>query len=227
MTDAMAPATDALQACPDIDRAFSRVPVTFGLVEIDALMASRPSLYEAVLGGHEQSAGTGLGDDARLAEYCLPLPPPAVSVLTRRIGDGWQVMADEDARFEIREAPDAAGTALACATLQVSVVREPPPMHAARLAGRLLLLNGHHRARVLRGRGILFAPCVVSLCADYDDVMALIPDSGREACTRWFESPRPPMLRDHDRASMVHRYVAQRARRAMRLSWQLRSEYLP
>jgi hypothetical protein len=100
-------------------------------------------------------------------------------------------------------------------------------LHAVLHAGRLLLVDGHHRARVLRARGQTFLPCVVSACTDLDDVLAAAPSLGDVDLSRLFEAPRPPLLRDFDRAGLVHTRQVRATRRLLRVRVTVEEDRLP
>ena len=228
----MAAHIDAVVGLPAIDGAFSRVPVLFGLIELDSTMASRAVLVDERLEAMKAAWGT-LPDDPALAAACLPLESepfasPRVSFDGRCLS-----ILDEDERFQQIELSVETGSAAlefegpgeVHAALRLLVGVPPPVMHAVRLNDRLLLVDGHHRARILRAAGATFLPCFVSVCADYDDVLMAAPALGDLDLDSLFEAPRPPMLRDFGRASLVHSYRARRPGRL--LQWRIEASAHP
>jgi hypothetical protein len=121
----------------------------------------------------------------------------------------------------------AVGPGTLAAALQLHVGTMPPVLHALRLNGRLLLVEGGHRARVLRALGLTYVPCLISSCIDLDDVRAARPGIEALDLDRYFEAPRPPMLRDFDRPALVCRYRARVLRRVLRLTVDASSHWVP
>lgn len=212
-------------ATPALSAAFSRVPVAFGLVEIDALVAVRACLWQDTLAVYAQSVDEVLRDDRALAAFTLPLQRPAPAVRTRFDGQRWQVTADDEALAVLRATASLDETG--CARLELIAGSPPPLMHAARIEGRLLLLDGAHRARSLRARGVSFAPCLISACDGIDDLQALCPWMPASELQELVDSPRPPMLRDHDRRSLVMRMPAARRSRTLTVDLSRWSDWLP
>lgn len=216
LPQAMAEHEQALTHSPAMDAAYARMPVSFALVESGALMASRPSLWSDKLESLTPQARAAAGDDALLAQLCLPLAPPRPSLHSRFDGHTWTVTADETALawMDTEWHQDAQGRAV----LQLVAGAPPAVVRAALWKGRLLLIDGHHRARALRASGVNYLPCMVAACEDDRDVLALAPHLHREDLGRWFDASRPPMLRDHDRASLVYRHHARRASQQVRIT---------
>lgn len=224
LPEAMAPQAAALAAHPAMARAFDTVPVAFGLVEVDALMASRASLWSDRLTAAESLAEGAREDDTRLAAACLDAGLPRPPLQTQCLGDTWTVLADDPL---LQARPQRVATADHGQLQWCWQAGSPPPVvHVARHAGRLLLVDGHHRARVLRLQGVTFLPCVVSACEDLDDVALVAPHLARADLARWFDATRPPLLRDHDRPSLVHRHAARRPRRLLQLRMGIQAQPL-
>ncbi|MEI7444697.1 MAG: hypothetical protein WCK28_07400 [Burkholderiales bacterium] len=232
--DAMADHVDAFVGVPEVNRAFSRVPVSFGLIEIDATMTARGTLREATLEACRRRWPADL-DDPALVAACLPVEPPARHDVRARFEHGAMTLLAEDpalrflgARLRVGDeaaALEAGGTV--DAGLELSFGRGPSVLHAVRHAGRLLLVDGHHRARVLRALGQTFLPCVISACADLDDVRAAAPELAGIDLDRFFEAPRPPLLRDFDRPALVHTHRVRATRRLLRVRVTVEEDRLP
>ncbi|MCE2657382.1 MAG: hypothetical protein LW854_03930 [Rubrivivax sp.] len=208
-------AVEALAAHPLMAQAFDAVPVAFGLVEFDALMVSRPALWSDQLlrcGAWVDGADRS---DERLAACCLHPGSPGPAVQFCQVGDSWMAITDDPQACVRIEPGDADETA--SASLQLRVVSPPPLVHVARYRRRLLLVDGHHRLRMLRHLGVGFVPAVVSACDSLDDVLRAAPHLAAVDVARWFEQTRPPMLRDHDRPSLVYHHRARAPRRVLKL----------
>lgn len=220
----MTAAVESRVATPMFRRASDRVPISFGMVDIDAVMCPRPVLREETLVSMRSAFAHG-PDDAELVAICLPMEPHA-SGTDEVFFDGKAVSVISESE-DIAVVPDVqAGSATAgeypaaIATLRHVITRPARWLHAIRKNGRLLLVEGHHRARVLRGLGETYLPCLISACGDDEDVQAAAPWLAGTDLARFFESPRPPMLKDFDRAALLHRYSAQRLRTLLRLTFQ-------
>jgi hypothetical protein len=234
MPPEMAAQVDAVVSTPAIDRAFGRVPVMFGLIELDATMTSRSVLIDERLEAMK-GAWPALPEDAALAAACLPHtaePPPASRVSfdgrCLSIRDDHEVLQQLDIRFETgaeAQSPDAPGSVHTALHLRVGT--PPPLVHAVRFGGRLMLVDGHHRARVLRALGVTFLPCIVSVCSDVDDVLAAAPAVSDLDLDALFDSPRPPMLRDFGRSTLVHTYRARRPGRLLQWRIEPAVQWLP
>lgn len=230
----MAAHVAAVTADPSVNRAFDRVPVMFGLIDIDATMcASAVSVGETLAAMNEHWPEAP--DDAALVRACLPLGPRPSTGLRASFdgrtlsltGDDEDLCRLDDALITGDEALASPGAGTVDAVLQLRFGRPPALLHAARLRGRLLLVEGHHRAQVLRARGEQYLPCLVSECADLDDVRDAAPALRDIDLARFFEAPRPPMLRDFARSALVHRYAATPLRRLLRLRLELTSQWVP
>ena len=201
--------------------AFSRVPVAFGMVDVDSLVAVRPLLWQTALDRHADTARAAAGDDGALADMAFPLSSRPPALRSSCDGNTWQVVGEDEAlaltHVQVAMAED--GTA----RLHLVAGRPPAALHVARVEGRLLLIDGAHRARALRTQGHRFVPAMVSACEDRAELASLCPWASRSELEELLDSPRPPMLRDHDRRSLVARLVARRRERrlSMRLSCEL------
>jgi hypothetical protein len=168
--DTMRGHVDELLGSPILNQTHEAVPVSFGLVDVEAMVSSAIGIDEdrlaAVLACLDQRP-----DDATIAACCLSGVP-----------------------LERAASATDAG---------VTGTKTPRVMHAAFFRGRILLLHGHHRALALRSRGIGYLPCLISVCADLDDVIAACPTSVVRDWQRYFEMPRPPLLRDFDRRKLT------------------------
>lgn len=230
----MAAHVDAVIASPVIDRAFSRVPVTFGLIELDSTMSSRSVLVEERVAAMASSWGAA-PDDAALAAACLPLDGQRVDTSRLRFDGRCLSIIDDTESLEqlevsVQDGPSTAeipGPGEVHAVLRVIVGTPPALVHAVRHDGRLLLVDGHHRARALRAAGVTFVPAIVSVCGDLDDVVAVAPRLAELDLEGMFDAPRPPMLRDFGRGVLVHSYPARRPSRLLQWRIEATSQWLP
>jgi hypothetical protein len=95
-----------------------------------------------------------------------------------------------------------------CLPLAKARALPPPLVHVARVGGRLLLLDGHHRVRALASMGVRYVPSIISACDHVDDVRGLLPGLEGRNLRQRLAGPRPPLLRDHLRRSLVYAHRA-------------------
>jgi hypothetical protein len=60
----------------------------------------------------------------------------------------------------------------------------------------VLLANGYHRAVGLRAAGVRFAPAVMQTATRVDELQISVKSRIADAAEFYFESARPPLLRD-------------------------------
>jgi hypothetical protein len=111
-------------------------------------------------------------------------------------------------RALLRGAADDAVLVRTCLPLAKGRAGPPPVVHAARLGGRLLLLDGHHRVRALASLGVRYVPCIISACNDLEELGALPTGLQRHGLRRRLAGARPPLLRDYLRRSLVFAHPA-------------------
>lgn len=226
--------SDAVSESPEVNEAHRAVPVAFGLVEFDGLMTTRTRLQEAKLAA-VRSTVTTYPDDPELARVCLSLSaPPARVETTRWDGQNLLIVTDnEDIRLlqsDVLPAASTPGSVVAGvphSTLQWVLGGPLPVMHALRFNGRVLLVKGHHRAKVLRDLGVTYLPCLISACETLDEVWVAAPTLQREQVERCFYWPRPPMLSDFDRHALTYRHDALPRQRLLQMRVELSNHWLP
>ena len=184
-------------------RAFSAVPTSFAIVEIDRLVApQRVVNLDYVAHLSSQLTGEDLND---LVEFCLTpgSSPPTVRVL--------QVSSDEilfssrcaDLRllggFSKPIGPDdlawahVGGQPISAVTLLLGF--GAAPVNAWATDARLILNNGFHRASALKSRGITRMPIVIQ---HVSNAALQIPDDELFGLSREYlvRDPRPPLMKD-------------------------------
>ncbi len=231
---AMQAQSDAVTKSPLAIRAHNLVPVSFALVEVDALMTTRHTLNEAKLAA-VRSTVTAYPDDPELARVCLSASAPAEAVdIKNWDGQSLSVVTEaEDVRLlqcDVLTGAALTGTVapgVPHVALQWVLGGSLPLMHAVRFNGRVLLVKGHHRAHVLRAKGVTYVPCLISSCESMNDVFDATPMLDRTAVGRCFSLPRPTMLRDFDRSAFTHRHEARARQRLLQVRVEITSQWLP
>ena len=230
----MTPHAQAIENSPEARLAHSRVPVFFGLVEFDGMMTVKRALLEDKLEAARTQVGANL-DDSELAAICFPSAhTPRLVSSSHWDGERLLVVSDDDdvrllqfVAVDGKASESQVDPGVTAASLQLSVGHSLPLMHAVRLKERVLLVKGHHRARVLRSRGVTFLPCIISMCESIDDVLAAAPGLDRQGVERCFQVRRPCMLRDFSRSSLVHTFEARTRRRLLQVRMEVSSSLLP
>lgn len=70
-------------------------------------------------------------------------------------------------------------------------------LSALHFQGRLILLNGSHRAYALRKRGVTHAPCLIQEITREDELDLLGIAETRQKFERYAKMPRPPLFKDY------------------------------
>ena len=206
------------------------VPVAFGMVPLDHLVVSQFSLTQSSVAGLLRAVARPCGTE-QLAALCLPLQPSSGTC---------RLVARDEAEFTFN-APAHDFRFLGPAPLDAAALqRLRLPGHAlggvalalghscnllevVRHGGRLVLNNGHHRAQALRLAGHTHAPCLIQVCASQDDLVQVAQSEIMRNNDLYFESARPPMLRDFCNPELTHQAATPQLRREIRISFRVES----
>jgi hypothetical protein len=216
-----------------VTRTFDTVPVAFGLVPLDALIISQYSMTQAVVDRIAAAHPTPISPK-RLAELCLPLKAPAAGFhLAGRSEREFTFVSDaHDMRFldaqviepvSVQQAPVMGHPQ---AVVALSVGFSANLLNTVRYNGRIALNNGHHRALALRAMGLTHAPCLIQPCASMEDVQQAASREITNNADLYFDSPRPPLLRDFDNPLLAHSFDAPRMRRVLTIKLEVQRRLL-
>lgn len=188
-----------------VRRTFDTVPVAFGLVELDKLVVSQYSMTRAVVDRIVQTHPLPLSP-RRLVQLCLPLEAPAASFqLASQHGREFTFVSDaHDMRFLDAQvvspltvnAQPVMGHPQAVVALSVGFSANL--LNVVRYNGRVVINNGHHRALALRRMGFTHAPCLIQPCASHAELQQAATSEILRHVDLYFDSPRPPLMRDFD-----------------------------
>lgn len=192
-----------LQRHPRYRQAFDILPTHVAMVELDRLIVYQ----KHVSGDFVDSLKNRLGPDpdARaLFTFCLPLEPPAAPVQVRQVGSRRYVFRSESSDFRFHESvllrPDQINGHESCAAIAgivgLIVGFGSNFLNVIRVGKRLLLNNGYHRACALRALGVTHAPCIVQTATRTDELAVTVKGDVAEHAEFYFESARPPLLKD-------------------------------
>ncbi|WP_418316850.1 hypothetical protein [Piscinibacter sakaiensis] len=233
------PHIDNITAAPDFEEGFGSIPVAFGMVELDRLVVfqQRVSLDHAA----RFSRAIAAADNDRAREdalfgICLPLeadPPPVVSC---NAGSGKYVFQSDlaDLRaFSPRLISDATARTLltsnghAQAGIAVPIGFGARHLNVVRLAGRMVLNNGYHRAYALREAGFTHVPCVIQAISHTSELAYAGGSSLIDNFDQLFEMPRPPLFRDFFDPQLTTRLKLQRTRKQVLISVSIETLRVP
>lgn len=182
---------------------YEDLPGRLQMVELDRLVISQFHVVPEF--ARRQRARLGVAPDAKTVfRFCHPPEGSMAPVKARRVGDQRYIFSSESTDFRphgpVLLRPDQLrgyetyGPISHVVGLVVGF--GPNYLSAVRHKGRLVLHNGYHRAYALRDAGITHAPCVVKTAADADELEVAAGRSVRKDKHFYFESDRPPVLKD-------------------------------
>ena len=228
----LADLAEALQAHPHFRHAFDTLPTELRMVELDKLIVDQMH----VTLGHVDALAARLGPepDARaLFKLCLPLQAPPAPVAVQQVGEHRWVFRCPSTDFRFHEATllkpaqlggyESFGAIAGVVGLVVGFGCNF--LCAVRVGRRHLLVNGYHRAVALRGLGITHAPCIVQEASCVDELQVAAKSRVAERAEFYFESARPPLLKDFFDPRLTRRLPLRARMRQIELSFEVR-DYL-
>jgi hypothetical protein len=230
MPKSLAAHVHALTASASIRATFDTVPVAFVLVPLDKLVVSQyaltRSIVDGILGAHRAPIRP-----LQAARLCLPLSSAAGAFALRYRDEDEFVFesAGHDMRFlgsRVIEPRRVAGLDLhgrAAAIVALGIGYSTNALNVVRWRNRLVLNNGHHRVYALRALGATHVPCIVQACGSFDEVQQAATSEIVDHSDLYFESPRPPLLRDFDHPLLARRFPMPRLRREVRVRIDVKS----
>ncbi len=215
---------DALVKLPQFRSAFSSVPIAFGMVELDQLIAYQHSLTLSTVDALCRNLTAPL-TDAALAAACLPLGATRADFHVGRSGKREFIFHSDshDMRFlgaqllDPTLVPDIVSDGHAATIIALAVGFSNNVLNVVRFGKRMVLNNGYHRAYALRSLGVTHAPCVIQVCAHWEDVTLAGSSEMTQNADIYFESQRPPLLRDYFDSALVRRFATRQQRRQVHL----------
>jgi hypothetical protein len=214
-------------------KVFSSLPVAFGLVELDKLVVYQRD----VTIDHLERVRDRLGDDRSdeaLFRTCLPFdhPRPHVSV-GESAGRFVFHSASTDLRFlgaellEPEQLGDFVPNGPAVGVVALVVGFGSNYLNAVRFGNRLVLNNGYHRAYALRSLGITHVPCVIQAASHAQEIGFAGSSTIGEHASLYFETPRPPLLKDFFDPVLTQSFRTPRMRRQVQISFNTSTLNIP
>jgi hypothetical protein len=224
LTRAMQAHVDRLIDTPSVQRVFDTVPVAFGMVDLRQLVVSQCTMSWAPIAQMLELPSTRFKGVA-LARLCLPLEPGAASLSMVRRGDREFIFQGPGHDLRLLGVhpmlqgpwPEVGLTGHPQALLAVAMGASTNLLNVVRYKDRLILNNGHHRAFALFKAGVTHAPCLIQVCANSDDLDEAANGEINRNSDLYFDSPRPPMLKDFDSRALTMRIRAPRMQRQLRV----------
>jgi hypothetical protein len=207
---------------------FNTVPVAFGMVELGTLVAYQQCVAASNI-DYLRSSLPDPATAAQLIKICLPLTPPdSAFKLARREGDQFVFISDHhDARFlgpqllDPAQIQDFSVTGHAKAVLALPFGFTTNVLNVVRFGSRMVLNNGYHRALALLARGITHAPCIIQVCAHWDDVALAGARTIYNQGETYFSHPRPTMLKDFLDKKLTQKFATYPLRKELRVSFEV------
>lgn len=183
--------------------AFDTVPTCFGVVELDRLIVFQKHVTRNAIDALKARIGPA-PDAAASFRVCLPLEPPSAPVEIRRFGSRRYVFRCDSTDFRFHEptllkpaqAPGYESFGAIAGIVGLVVGFGSNFLNVIKFGKRLLLNNGYHRACALRALGVRYAPCIIQMPTRGDDLEIVLEGRLAEDAEFYFESARPPILKD-------------------------------
>ena len=171
----------------------------------------------------------------RLFELCLPQASSTASVEARKVGSRRYVFRCESTDFRSHAAALLEPGQLSGMETTGAIARAVGLpvgfgcnfLNAIRVGRRLLLNNGYHRACALYALGVTHAPCIVETATRVDEVAAAAPGEVAEDAEFYFESARPPLLKDFFDPGIRMDLVTRRMVREIEISFDVKEYFVP
>jgi hypothetical protein len=193
-----------VQADPRFRRTFSTLPTTFGMVELDSLIVYQLHVTRNFVDARAARIGPE-PDPESLFNVCLPLGEPEAPVQINKVGSRRYVFRSHstDLRFhepallrpEQMTGYESFGAIAGVVGLVVGFSSNF--LNVVRVGKRMLLNNGYHRACAMRALGITHAPCIIQTASRVDELQVTVKTRVADDPEFYFESARPPLLRDY------------------------------
>lgn len=189
---------------PVYRKQFELVPWRVGTVELDRLVVFQKRI--GLKHAKRLSETNGKSPSARdIFRLCLPVHrpvPPPVSV--HQGTNGW-VFTSPSNDLRVMDAtllrPDQVSgyqpRGIDGHVVAAMVGFSPNLLHVLHVEGRIVLMNGSHRAYALRDAGVLRAPCLVLEVTRREELEVVASEEIKNRPDDYLKAPRPPVLKDY------------------------------
>jgi hypothetical protein len=200
---ALAPLVEEVKSDPRFRRTFGKLPVSFGMVELDRVIVYQNSVTETFVDAIAARLGSAPTPEA-LFRFCLPLAHPDAPVQIERVGSRRFVFRSDSTDFRFHEPTllqpeqvsdyEAIGPIAGIVGLVVGFGSNL--LNMIRVDRRMILHNGYHRACALRKLGVTHAPCVIQTVTRADELDLAAKDVVAKDPDFYLRTARPPLLKD-------------------------------
>jgi hypothetical protein len=200
---ALQPLAEAVRAHPNFRLSFNTLPTEFAMVDLDHLIVDQQHVTQTFVDRLAARVRTQ-PDAPSVFALCLPLDAPDTPVAIQKVGSKRYVFKSrsldfrfhESVLFEPAQCPSHEGFGPVAGIVGLVVGYGCNFLNVVRVGQRVLLANGYHRAVALRAAGVRFAPCVMQTATRVDELQVSVKSRIADAAEFYFESARPPLLRD-------------------------------
>jgi hypothetical protein len=222
----------AVKQHPDYRSAFDTLPTEFAMVELDQLIVCQMHVTHNFVEGLKARLGPAPTAQA-LFHTCLPQQHPGAPVRIRKVGSHRVVFDCDSTDLRFHEAALLQPAQLTgygsfgpiAGVVGLVVGFGANFLNVVRVGNRWLLNNGYHRAVALRGLGITHAPCIVQTAHTVDELELTVKSRVAEDASYFFESARPPLLRDFFDPRLCKLMPIRKRRRQIELNFEIK-DYL-
>jgi hypothetical protein len=230
---ALAEPAAAIAAHAHFRRSFNTLPTGFEMVELDALIVDQRHVTRDFVESRMARLGTA-PDTHTLFQLCMPLDEPEAPVQIQKVGSRRYVLRSRSADFRFHEAVllkpeqlsgyDSYGVVAGIVGLVVGFGANF--LNAVRVGPRVLLCNGYHRAVALRALGVTHAPCIVQTASRVDELEVTVKSRIADEAEFYFESARPPLLRDFFNPQLVKMLPIRPGTRQIEVNFEVKDYYV-
>jgi hypothetical protein len=222
-----------VQAHPHYRNTFDLLPTTIGVVELDRLMVFQKHITRNFVDALTARIGPA-ADPAALFRFCHPLGQSEAPVEVRRIGSKRYVFRCHSTDFRFHEptllradqVKDYGSFGPIAGIVGLVVGFGSNFLNVLRVGKRLLLNNGYHRACALRALGITHAPSVIQTATRADELEAAAGHTAEDA-EFYFESARPPLLKDYFDPKIRKLWPIHRRERIIEVNFEIKNFLVP
>lgn len=223
---ALQPLADEVRSHPNFRESFDTLPTEFAMVDLDHLIVDQQHVTQTFV---DQIAARARreSDPASLFRICMPLEAPETPVTIQQVGSHRYVFKSRSLDFRFHhakllpaQAHDSFGPVAGIVGLVVGYGCNF--LNVMRVGQRVLLANGYHRAVGLRAAGVRFAPAVVQTATRVDELQVSVKSRIADAAEFYFESARPPLLRDFFDAQLTTLLPIRPRQRQIEISFEVK-----
>lgn len=218
-----------VRAHPHYRRSFNTLPTEFGMVELDSLIIDQRHVTRNFVERRMADIGPAPSPQA-LFRICMPLDEPDTPVQVQKVGARRWVFRCGSTDFRFHEpvllrpdqitGHDSNGAITGVVGLVVGFGSNF--LNAVQVGDRMLLSNGYHRAVALRALGITHAPCIIQTASRVDELQVSVKSRVADDAEFYFESARPPLLRDFFNPLLLKMLPIRRRTRQIEVSFEVK-----